>query len=85
MTRRPEAQLPESTHPFEPWWNSWSSSPQLVSYWERFSDWQQMPHVQRFASLPGLVVLSLQLDLEQITAEQLGRKQRKREEEEQCL
>eukprot|EP00913_Durusdinium_trenchii_P034870 g32618.t1 len=63
------AQLPESTHPFEPWWNSWSSSPQLVSYWERFSDWQQMPHVQRFASLPGLVVLSLQLDLEQITAE----------------
>ena len=50
-------------HPFPPWWNSFEAAPEIVNYWERFADWQQMPHVQRFSSLPGLVVQTLRLDL----------------------
>ena len=44
----------------------------MVTYWERFSDWQQMPHVQRFSSLPGLVMLAAGLDLHTISAQLLG-------------
>ncbi|CAL1145984.1 unnamed protein product [Cladocopium goreaui] len=58
-------------HPFPPWWNSFNATPEIVSYWERFADWQQMPHVQRFSSLPGLVVQTLQLDLRKTSFDML--------------
>ena len=67
-------ELSEDTyrHPFPPWWNSFNATPEVVNYWERFADWQQMPHVQRFSSLPGLVVQTLKLDLHKTSMDMLA-------------
>merc|ERR1719276_554701 len=39
----------------EPWWNSFRAMPDVVVYHQQNADWEQLPHVQRFASVPGLL------------------------------
>ena len=54
--------------PFDPWWNSFNATPEVVTFFQQFADWESLPHVQRFASLPGLLDGLLSADLEELSA-----------------
>eukprot|EP00931_Biecheleriopsis_adriatica_P087473 TRINITY_DN61937_c0_g1_i1.p1 TRINITY_DN61937_c0_g1~~TRINITY_DN61937_c0_g1_i1.p1 ORF type:complete len:963 (+),score=152.03 TRINITY_DN61937_c0_g1_i1:58-2889(+) len=56
--------IEESFH--EPWWNAYSETISKVMFWQQFADWQQLPHVQRFTSIPDLLQQLLTADLEVI-------------------
>merc|ERR1712150_36893 len=52
---------------YDPWWDSYSESASKVLYWQRFADWEQMPAVQRFASIPALLQHLVSIDFEAIS------------------
>ncbi|CAE7237725.1 unnamed protein product [Symbiodinium sp. CCMP2456] len=58
-------------HPFPPWWNSFNATPDVIGYWVQFADWEQLPHIQRFATLPGLIVQAVTMNLQQISKSML--------------
>ncbi|CAE7362411.1 unnamed protein product [Symbiodinium necroappetens] len=58
-------------HPFPPWWNSFNATPDVIGYWVQFADWEQLPHIQRFATLPGLIVQAATMNLQQISKSML--------------
>lgn len=37
-------------------------------YWAKFTDWAMFPHVQYFKSLPGLMVMLVQIDVQAVSA-----------------
>merc|ERR1712187_887268 len=51
----------------KPWWNSFNETPEVVIHFQQYSDWEQLPHVQRFASIPGLLDALLSIDLQQVS------------------
>jgi len=53
--------------PHAPWWNSFNATPDVVATFQQFADWEQFPHVQRFASLPALLDALLTVDLDDIS------------------
>lgn len=46
---------PASGASAEPWWNSFGASPEVVVPFQQLADWEQLPYVQRFGSVPGLL------------------------------
>merc|ERR1711933_49971 len=58
--------------PYPPWWNSFNATPDIVTTFMQFADWEQFPHVQRFASLPQLLDGLLTADLADLSAQMRG-------------
>eukprot|EP00931_Biecheleriopsis_adriatica_P004393 TRINITY_DN106071_c0_g1_i1.p1 TRINITY_DN106071_c0_g1~~TRINITY_DN106071_c0_g1_i1.p1 ORF type:complete len:1542 (+),score=306.10 TRINITY_DN106071_c0_g1_i1:15-4640(+) len=56
---------------FPPWWNSFNATPEVVVHLQNFADWEQMPHIQRFASLPSLITAFRSADLSKISSDML--------------
>jgi hypothetical protein len=54
--------VPLDRHPFPPWWNSFNATPEVVTYWAQFADWEQMPHIQRSSLVPAARRESAQQD-----------------------
>ncbi|CAJ1330337.1 unnamed protein product, partial [Effrenium voratum] len=59
-----------SRHPFPPWWCTYRALPETVLYWQQFADWEQA-HVQRFGSLPQLVLDLSELDLAEVSSKMM--------------
>merc|ERR1740121_2137844 len=57
--------------PLSPWWNSFNATPDVVVHFQSLADWEQLPHVQRFASLPGLLEILLTVDLAELSKKML--------------